>query len=193
MLELKDVSKRFGEKQVLMHLNHRFPEHEVTGIIGPSGAGKTTLVNILLGLLEPDSGSVFGAEGLRFSAVFQEDRLFEHLGAAANLRLALREKPSVDAININLRGVGLDPNDRQPVSRYSGGMRRRVALVRAVLAKPDVLILDEPFKGLDAEIREKCCAYIRESCADATILLITHDPQELRLMQAQGVLSLEKS
>ena len=190
MLRMENVSKRFGEKRVLSNLSFAFPERAVTAITGPSGVGKTTLANLILGLMEPDEGRILGVSGAQMAAVFQEDRLFEHLNAIENIRLALRRSIKAEEIQRNLTLVGLDPRDRQRVSKYSGGMRRRLAIVRAVLAEPGILVLDEPFKGLDAQTREKCCAYILKNCAVATIVLITHDPEEIRLMRAKAELAL---
>ena len=87
-IELQNVSKSFGEKQVLQNFSHVFPEGELTCVMGPSGCGKTTLLSLLLGLEQPDSGRVLGMEGRRKSAVFQEDRLCGVFSAVANVRLA---------------------------------------------------------------------------------------------------------
>ena len=190
MLRVRELSKSFGDKRVLQSLSFAFPERAVTAITGPSGVGKTTLVNLLLGLTEPDSGEILGREGLRLAAVFQEDRLIEHYTALENVRLITGGGISEAEIRRALAAVGLEPGDRRRVSKYSGGMKRRVAIVRAALAAPELLILDEPFKGLDEDTRAVCAGYILNACPNATILLITHEPEELRLMRPAAVLEL---
>ena len=86
-IELREVSKAFGDKQVLQGFSHTFPQGKLTCVMGPSGCGKTTLLSLLLGLERPDSGEIRGMEGQRLSAVFQEDRLCENAGAVSNIRL----------------------------------------------------------------------------------------------------------
>ena len=129
-IELQNVSKSFGEKQVLQNFSHVFPEGELTCVMGPSGCGKTTLLSLLLGLEQPDSGRVLGMEGRRKSAVFQEDRLCENAGAVSNLRLVNPTLTREEA-EAMLRDLGLGDSLRQPVRTLSGGMKRRVAILRA--------------------------------------------------------------
>ena len=190
MLRLKNVSKSFEGKPVLRDVSFDFPEAAVTAVTGPSGSGKTTLANLLLGLIPPDAGEIKGLEGLKPAAVFQEDRLVEHWDAFRNVRLTARKGVSDETIRRALAEVGLDARERQRVAKYSGGMKRRVAIVRAVLSRPDLLVLDEPFKGLDEAVRADCAAFILRECSGATILLITHDPDEAALMGAAAELSL---
>ncbi len=187
-IQLIDIGKRFGDKQVLRHVNLTLPEGETTCLMAPSGAGKTTLVRILLGLLEPDEGRVEGLRGRRLAAVFQEDRLVETMDAVSNLRL-FNPKLSRIAAADALIAFGLEDSLRQPVRELSGGMRRRVALLRALLAEWDFLALDEPFKGLDEETRRRVIRRTREMTAGRTVLLVTHDAGEAEMMGA-GVHSL---
>lgn len=123
-------------------------------LTAPSGAGKTTLLRILLGLEQPDRGEVLAPPGTRWSAVFQEDRLLEHLDARDNLRFVLGAV-SPEALTL-LETLGLGDVGGKIVAEYSGGMRRRLALARALLSPCDALVLDEPFTGLDPEIRARC-------------------------------------
>ena len=92
-IELQNVCKAFGEKQVLQDFSHTFPEGELTCVMGPSGCGKTTLLSLLLGLEQPDAGKILGMEGRRKSAVFQEDRLCENASAVSNIRLVTPPSP----------------------------------------------------------------------------------------------------
>ena len=148
-IQVRNLSKSFGDKAVLRNFSADFPAGAVTAVMAPSGGGKTTLLRLLMGLETADGGTVEGLEGLRQSAVFQEDRLCENLSAQANLRLV---NPSLSAKEAEeaLAAVGLAGCGGQRVAEFSGGMRRRVAILRALLARWDVLFLDEPFKGLDA-------------------------------------------
>jgi len=176
MLEAVNLSKAFDGKKVINGFSRRFESGVHYCLTGPSGCGKTTLLNLLMGLVKPDSGKV-KADAARFSAVFQEDRLLEQMTAAANV--ALVSPASRQEIESLLRELGIDDESLpQPVSTYSGGMKRRVALCRALLAEYDVLILDEPYKGLDEETRAKAMQIVAHYTEDKTVLLVTHDREE---------------
>ena len=181
---IRGLCKAFDGKQVLRDFSAALPAGQVTGLMAPSGAGKTTLLRILMGL-----GTITGLEGLRLSAVFQEDRLCENLNPVSNLRLvtlALSRTAAAEA----LAAVGLTDCQRQPARELSGGMRRRVAILRALLAEYDLLFLDEPFKGLDQETKEIVMADTRRRCAGRTVLFVTHDPAELEALGAVQRLEL---
>ena len=175
---------------VLENISFDFPEGAVTALRGPSGCGKTTLVNIILGLLEPDAGEVRMPANARVAAVFQEDRLIEHFSAAQNVRLAAPASVTDAQIRAALNGLGLADEGEKRVSQFSGGMRRRVAVIRAALYQPQVLLLDEPFKGLDDDMRAKTAAFLCRTCAQATTILVTHDGTEAALMGAQAGLDI---
>ena len=177
MLETVQLNKSFDGRPVLRNVSIRLEAGGHYALMGPSGCGKTTLVNILLGLVKPDSGVVHRREGLRMSAVFQENRLLEQMTAAANV--ALVSKAPNAQIEALLLQLGIPPESLpHPVSTYSGGMKRRAALARALLAEYDVLFLDEPYKGLDAETRKTVMEIVRQYSAQKTTLLITHDKEE---------------
>ena len=187
---IQNLCKAYGSKQVLRDFSCTLPAGKVTGLMAPSGAGKTTLLRILMGFETADSGSIQGLNGLRLSAVFQEDRLCENLTSISNLRLAA---PALTVANATaaLQGVGLADCLAQPVRELSGGMRRRVAILRALLADYDLLFLDEPFKGLDEETKAHVIADTRRRCAGRTVLLVTHDADELTTMGAAQKITLE--
>lgn len=177
MLEAIDVSKSFDGKNVISHFSARFEKGGHYCLMGASGSGKTTLLNLLLGLIRPDSGRIEKPDDLRFSAVFQEDRLMEQMTAAANVTLVSRASHA-EAEKLLLR-LGIESDSLpQPVSAYSGGMKRRVALCRALLAEYDVLVLDEPYKGLDEETRALVMGIVKEYTQNKTVLLVTHDRDE---------------
>ena len=186
---IRGLSKAFEGKQVLRDFSAVLPEGQVTGLMAPSGAGKPTLLRILMGLETPDRGTITGLQGLRLSAVFQEDRLCENLNLVSNLRL-VTPTLSQSAAEGALTAVGLTDCLHQPVRELSGGMRRRVAILRALLAEYDLLFLDEPFKGLDRETKEVVMADTRRRCDGRTVLFVTHDPTELEAMGAVQRLEL---
>ena len=171
-IRVEGLRKSYHGHFVLMDITAVFP-NGVTCIAAPSGTGKTTLLRVLLGLEPFDSGTVIGGADCRWAAVFQEDRLLEHLTAASNLRFALGEIPRAAAGMLDRLCLSLE--DPRPVREWSGGMRRRLALARALLAPSDALALDEPFTGLDGENRARCLELIRAAGKDKPVILATHD------------------
>ena len=190
MLTIRGICKSFEGRPVLKNVSFDFPEAAVTALRGPSGCGKTTLVNIILGLIEPDAGDVLMPASARTAAVFQEDRLIEHFSAARNVRLTAPASVTDEQIRSALSELGLAQEGEKRVSEFSGGMRRRVAVIRAALFQPQFLLLDEPFKGLDEEMRARTAAFLRRNCAQATTILVTHDETEAALMGATAELDL---
>lgn len=176
MITVKNLTKHYDHKKVIDDLNVVLEDGRITTLMGASGCGKTTFAMMLLGLVKPDSGTIEGLENKRLSAVFQEDRLVEHLSALANIRLVLKKDVSDIDIQKQLAAVELeDELIRKPVSQLSGGEKRRVTIVRAMMAESDFICLDEPFKGLDAETKEKVMEYVKRNLDGKTVLLITHD------------------
>lgn len=184
-IRIEKISKSYGEKQVLNHISKEFPIGETTVIMGASGCGKTTLLRILLGLETPDNGEVIGMPE-KVSVLFQEDRLCEDASAYENIALVLerkRTRAQKDAqkhhVEQEAAQVGITAEDlKQNVMELSGGMRRRIALLRALLYEADCVILDEPFKGLDAATKQIVMQYVKEKVAGRTTFLVTHDQAE---------------
>ena len=184
-VRIKNISKTYGEKQVLSKLSKEFPAGETTVIMGASGCGKTTLFRILLGLEKADSGEVTGMPE-RVAVLFQEDRLCEDASAYENIALVLerkRTRAQKDAqkhhVEREAAQIGITAEDlKQNVMELSGGMRRRIALLRALLYEADCVILDEPFKGLDAATKQIVMQYVKEKTAGKTTFLVTHDAVE---------------
>lgn len=184
---LQGVTKRYGDHSVLSGVALTLKPDSVTALTGPNGVGKTTLARLLLGLEAPDSGTIDGVAGLRRAAVFQEDRLCAHLNAVANVRLVLDRGHRASAEQ-ELALVGLGSDDvSKPVSELSGGQRRRVAIARAMAVRAPLVVLDEPFTGLDAETKPAVMEYVRERLVGRTALLITHDPTEAEFLGARVV------
>ena len=168
---------------VLENFDARLTAGAVTCLMAPSGWGKTTLLRILMGLTEADSGTVTGLAGRRLSAVFQEDRLCPWLSPADNLRLTA---PGLTAVGAReaLGSMGLEQWTDAPLSHLSGGMRRRVAILRALTAPYDVLLLDEPYRGLDGGTKALAIAETLRRREGRTVLAVTHDPEEAKALGA---------
>lgn len=179
-INISNLSKSFGEKTVLSNLSLSFPYGSTTCIMGKSGCGKTTLLNIILGTEKPDSGTVTGVPE-KISAVFQEDRLCEDFSVLTNIRMASGKNE--EEILSCLSGLMLEESAGTKVRELSGGMKRRVAIARALLSEHDLLIMDEPFKGLDPETRKKTAALVRE--AAGTVIAVTHDEADAELLNAE--------
>ena len=167
---------------------HEFADGSFTCIMGKSGSGKTTLMNLLMGIIPPDGGTISGSD-VRMSAVFQENRLCENLTVISNLRLVLGRKPDRAQLEAELDAVGLSGCADKPVHELSGGMKRRTALVRALLAEYDVLFLDEPFKGLDETTKLTVMEYCKKKTAGRTVILITHDRTEAEFFGCEIIMT----
>ncbi len=174
--ELQNVTKCYGQTVVLENISKTLTG--TTLLTGPSGRGKTTLARLLLGLEEPDGGTV-KTDG-RLSALFQEDRLCGQLSAVENVALVLGKRPDKAQVSRELSALGLGKEELQkPARLLSGGQKRRVSLARAMLAPADGVVLDEPFKGLDEAARKKAVLWTKQKAAGRWLLLITHDPRDL--------------
>lgn len=189
-IELSHIYKTFGDKKVLTDFSQEINEHTCTAIMGQSGCGKTTLASIICGLLKADKGEIKGTDNKKFSMVFQENRLCENLSAVSNIQLVLPRLKDNKVITDMLSSLLLDTSISQPVKELSGGMKRRVALARALCADYDILVLDEPFKGLDEETKEKVIDTVKKSTAGKTVILITHDESEAEALNAE-IINLE--
>ncbi len=184
-IRLIHVNKSFGNHRLFADLNLAFREGRIHCLMGASGSGKTTLLSMLMGLEKPDSGEIKGMEGKRIAAVFQEDRLVEHWDGVKNVKLACARAITRQEIAAELKEVGIDEAWGKAVRNFSGGMRRRVAIVRALLAESDILILDEPFKGLDEQTKMLVMAYVKKKTQGKTVILVTHDKEEAKELGAE--------
>ena len=179
-LTLHSLRKSYDGRVVIAGLSHVFPEGTLTCVTGRSGCGKTTLLRLIAGLEAPEGGTITGAPAAGISMVFQEDRPPPRLSAANCLRCVLKKGPEREArIAGALSALALPAEDDQPVCEYSGGMRRRVALARALLFPSPLVLLDEPFKGLDAATRARAVGFTLPLLAGRTTLLVTHDPEDI--------------
>lgn len=181
---IRNITKSYGEKTVFKNLNLKIESGKITCIMAPSGAGKTTLLRMMMGLEKPDRGSIVGLSEKRFSAVFQEERLCEGMTAIGNIRL-VNPSLTADQIRNELQRLGMYDCENQPVSELSGGMRRRVSILRALLAEYDVLFMDEPFKGLDSTLKKDVITSVMEKTVGKTVIVVTHDRSEADLLRAE--------
>jgi len=171
------LTKVYGDNAVLKDFSVAFAEGETTCLMGKSGWGKTTLFNILMGFEEADSGQICGMPRKK-SAVFQEDRLCEEFVALSNIKMVTGKNKSDAEIQAHLCELGLKDDLHKPLYEYSGGMKRRVAVARAVLFDGDVIFMDEPFKGLDADTKKLTMDYVLRHTKGKTLVVITHDIDE---------------
>ncbi len=193
-IKIRNVSKRFGSYVALNNISVDVPDGELLALLGPSGSGKTTLLRVIAGLELPDTGTVtnegedityHAAQDRKVGFVFQHYALFKHMTVAENIGYALkvRKAPKAEIRDrvaellhlIRLEGL----QDRYP-SRLSGGQRQRVALARALAAQPRVLLFDEPFGALDAQVRQELRLWLRRLHEEihVTSIFVTHDQQE---------------
>ncbi len=197
-LEIKGVSKQFGRFPALTDVSLLAREKEFLALLGPSGSGKTTLLRVLAGLETPDAGEVrFGGEDFlalpvqrrRVGMVFQHYALFRHMTVAQNIAFGLSvrkrsERPGKAAIAEKVRDllslVQLEGLEARYPAQLSGGQRQRVALARALAIQPRLLLLDEPFGALDAQVRRELRRWLREvhDRAGVTTVFVTHDQEE---------------
>jgi ABC-type nitrate/sulfonate/bicarbonate transport system ATPase subunit len=184
MIELKDASLSFCQKTVFSNLNLSIDATGTTALAGPSGCGKTTLMKVIAGLLRLDAGVLSGTKGLRFSIVFQENRLLPWLTALENVSLV----SDVQTAHCWLARLGISEAESLKPKALSGGMQRRVAIARALSYPADMLLLDEPFNGLDEENRAAAAEAIL--AAGLPILVITHHAEEAAQLKARKIIRL---
>ena len=180
IIEIKEVSKSY-DKKVLDEVSFTVEPGSIMVITGPSGKGKTTLLNIMMGLVSPDSGEVIGIPEKK-SCVFQEDRLLENFTVEENLKL-VSDLP-VEELKKECSILLREKEFSQKVREFSGGMKRRVSILRALLTSSEVIFMDEPFKGLDVELKEKVIRYTLEKRKDRTLFVVTHDISEAERLGA---------
>ena len=195
LLEAKNLYKSFDGTVVLNDFSYKF-DRGVYVLSEPSGAGKTTLLRILCGLEVADSGIVSKSPQAKTVMMFQEDRLLENLSVRANIMLAIQahsqeQKQSArERIKEALCGVGLEGTENKPVSELSGGQKRRVALLRTLFADADILLFDEPLKGLDEALKQQVIAFVKPFIESKVVIWVTHTPEEVKLLGSYTALQL---
>lgn len=191
VIEVQNLSKSFGEEQVLKGVSRDFEIGKIHGIVGNNGSGKTVLMKCICGFLRPSGGRVLvnGKEVGRdmdfpddLGIIIETPGFLPNLSGMKNLQIlaSLKKRASTDVIRDVIRKVGLDPDSRKPVGKYSLGMRQRLGLAQALMEDPSILILDEPLNGLDkhgvVQIRELIKSLRTEG---KTILLASHNQMDI--------------
>lgn len=178
-IKLKDITKAYRKHLVLNQVSLELTSKQPIAIMGTSGVGKTTLLRIVLGVEKPDVGSIQKENVIeKYSVVFQENRLCEQLTVEKNLRMICRTKKQREEIPELLNKLGLSGCAKQKVYSLSGGMKRRVAIGRAILFDGAIVLMDEPFQGLDVKTKEIVLCLIKEKLKGKIVLLITHEEKE---------------
>ena len=188
MLELLNISHSYGDRQVLQGVKLSLEAGQRIALMGPSGCGKTTLLKIALGLLHPSAGTVQN-RFCRVAAVFQEPRLLPWCTAVENVNLVLDDrKNGLSRAMAALEKMELKDSAQKYPRELSGGMQQRVAIARALATEPDLLILDEPFKGMDESLRLRVLQSVAQTEAAVlrnlqslrtNAILVTHRPEAL--------------
>ncbi len=182
-IEAEDICKSYGKKTVLEDFSLSISSDSSYVLTGESGAGKTTFLRILLGLEKPDKGRIRLLGDYKYSrvnagVVFQEDRLCENFSAVENVAMVNRRLSARIAREELEKLLPADELDK-PAAELSGGMRRRVCIVRACVVPSDVIVMDEPFTGLDDENRRRCIEYIRSIQGSTPLILTAHSLEGL--------------
>lgn len=185
---LHNIHKRFDHLEVLKNLDMTEEEKRLICILGPSGSGKTTLLNLISGVLQPDQGEISGFAGKTISYLFQENRLLPWKTVEGNIDFVLKDQMNREerqaSIALYLEMVGLTAFKSYYPAKLSGGMKQRVAIARAFAYPADILLMDEPFKGLDLQMKMALIeAFLNLWRLDwRSVFFVTHDIQEALLI-----------
>lgn len=183
ILRIEKITKSYGKQKVLENISFNINESERICIYGKSGIGKTTLLRIIAGLEKADSGEITFAG--KVSMVFQEDRLLENTDVYTNLYCVLGSRFDKAEADMHLKEVGLEGAGNKLVSELSGGMKRRVAIVRCMMKSSEIILLDEPFKGLDTILKDNIIRYVVKYLNGRAVIMVTHDISEAEKIQAE--------
>lgn len=201
MLELKNVSKSFGQNEVLKDINLSIENGEIVSLLGPSGCGKTTLLNLILGLENISSGKIiFSNQEIQkqpmqkrgFNIVFQDFCLFPHLNAYNNIIYGLKNQkkdPNSKEVRDLIDLLELQPHLGKKIHELSGGQKQRVSIARTVVMEPKILLMDEPLSALDGVIKDSIKSMIQKvsKSLGLTTIIVTHDPEEALTMSDKVV------
>lgn len=187
-LEIKNLYKTFGDKVLFSDFSYKFSDKGIVLIKGASGCGKTTLLKMISGLEKADKGDIILKGTISF--LFQEDRLLDFLNAEENIACVLKGK-NKDKLKLArelIKKVMLQGNEKENIQNLSGGMKRRLAFARSIALSSDILLLDEPFNGLDPDSRKVISDIIKEYSLSHLVILISHNSADTQL--ADYIISL---
>lgn len=187
-VQIRNLCKTFGSKKVLNNLNITLEDGGIYCLMGPSGMGKTTLLRIIMNLESKDAGEITGIDpDVEISSMFQEDRILPMLSAVANVNMMYEKKWPVKEIKEDLSQILPKKCLRQPVCELSGGMKRRVSLARCMHYQGKMIILDEPFTGLDMATKQEVISYILKNRRNRILLVATHGIEDAALLGAEVI------
>ena len=198
IIELKGITKSYGKDTILKNLSLKIKKNEFLTLLGPSGCGKTTTLKIIAGFEKADSGEVVFENNIindippyerQLNTVFQKYALFPHMNVYENIAFGLKiKKMPKDIIDKKvkemLKLVALEGFEKRDIEALSGGQQQRVAIARAIAPRPSVLLLDEPFSNLDANLQEKIRGEIKDILkkAEITAIFVTHDKEDAKVL-----------
>jgi NitT/TauT family transport system ATP-binding protein len=184
-LKVNHLFKSFGNLEILSNVNLSLHSGNIYCLMGPSGSGKTTFFRILLGLLRADSGHIEGLSGVKTAAVFQENCLCEEFTPIENLTMVVAGSSKEVRRKAKEALLKLLPEESlsRPVSTLSGGMKRRVAIARALWIPSDMILMDEPFTGLDEDTKRIVIRRIIECSENKLVIISTHQEEDAALLQ----------
>ena len=183
MIEIRNLSVKLGEKIIFSDYSITLPDEGIVMISGESGIGKTTLLRVLCGLQKPDGGRIVGMKNRKLSFVFQEPRLLDHLTALENVAL-VSDRATAEEL---LRVLNMDNELHMKAGKLSGGQKQRVSLARAFAFSNDVVLLDEPFTGLDEQNKRKAAQLIQTA---RLAIIVSHDAKDAELLSVDEKIQL---
>ena len=184
IIRIENINKRYGDNIIFNNFQIDFYENKINCILGKSGCGKTTLLNIISGVVKNDESDFKGIEDLGVSYIFQDDRLIDWLSVEDNIKLVIKKHYSEDKVNElcekYLKLVGIYEYKNYYPQRLSGGMRQRVNIARAFIYPSKIIIMDEPFKSIDIKNKQIIMENFKKILEEdnRTVLFVTHDIDE---------------
>ena len=176
MIKLENITLKYGENTIIENASYEFKDGLKYGIVGASGIGKTTLLRLILGLVSANSGTVINSHTSQ-SVIFQDPRLYPWLTALDNVMLVNNDENKARALLSDL--LIIDNDQTKYPDELSGGMKQRVSIARALNYDAELFLLDEPFKGLDEEMKADIRNYVFKRLESKTVITVTHDKDDL--------------